>query len=354
MRFQLSGGYRAQLGRWWARLKEVCRLEEFVLLGFLILGVLVAKSAGAGLNFSRGLNTYSMFLIKFAGYTFAIIKPLMLASERWGVGKQSRLIPLPARGEHSTHKMLRTEVELVRGGILLTATLTVYTNIKVRLPILASRLYDGAFLTADRWLLGEHMHRHLVEMVASSRLMTGILDLAYTQIHLPFVLLVACLWVYERAELLRVLLLAYSFNYILGILISVQLPSYGLFYFTPEHYAFLDHLTSGRYQWSLIRDFEQNRRLFESVGIVRTKPFSGITAFPSLHVAHMTLVTGVGWKFSRWLGAAFVVFSVVGTVATVALGWHYVVDGLAGCALGGFTMASAVWSVKRQSEFIDI
>jgi membrane-associated phospholipid phosphatase len=232
----------------------------------------------------------------------------------------------------------------------MTAALTVYTNIKVRLPLLADRLYDEAFLAADRWMFGQHMHEYLVEWVASSLVVTGVLDILYVNNHLFFVFLVFILWAYEKARLLRILLFSYSISYILGIIISVQFPSYGLFYFVPENYAFLDHLTSGSYQAGLLQDFEQNRRFFESTGLVRTEPYNGITAFPSLHVAHMVIVTLVGWKFSRRLGIFCVCFSLVGTLSTIALGWHYVMDGLAGCALGVFTTESTYWWVTQKHE----
>lgn len=331
--------------------KRNFRLEELILLIFLILGVLIARSANAGLDLARPFHAYGLYLIKYAAYTFIIIKPLSLANERWGLGSKSGLVPLPNRREHSKVRMLKMEVELVRGGLLLAATLSVYTNIKMRLPILADRLYDDVFLAADRLLLGEHFHETLVGFVSSSRAITGILDLAYAGTNLIFVICLGILWLHSEIRKVRVLLLSYCFCYILGIIISVEFPSYGLFFFEPEHYEFLDQFNSDRYQWGLKRDFEANRRLYESDGIVRTMPFSGITAFPSLHVAHMTIVTMVGWRHHRYLGWGFLAFSIVGTISTVALGWHYAVDGIAGIALGVFTTASLFrWVERNQLE----
>lgn len=327
------------------------RIEELVLLIFLVLGVLIARSAGAGLDLARPFRTYGVYLIKYTGYTFIIIKPLSLANERWSLSSKSVLVPLPDRQTHSKIPMLKTEVELVRGGLLMTATLAVYTNIKTRLPILADRLYDSAFLAADRLLLGDHFHETIVGFVSSSRAITGILDLAYANTNLILVICLGVLWLHSETRKIRVLLLSYCFSYILGIIISVEFPSYGLFFFEPENYEFLEQFNSERYQWGLKRDFEANRRLYESDGIVRTIPFSGITAFPSLHVAHMTIVTMVGWRHHRYLGLAFLAFSILGTIATVALGWHYAVDGIAGCALGVFTTESLFrWVGREQRE----
>jgi len=56
---------------------------------------------------------------------------------------------------------------------------------------------------------------------------------------------------------------------------------------------------------------------------------SGISAFPSLHVAIATLNAIYLWRFGgllRWLGAAFLVVIQLGAVQ---LGWHYGIDGYA-------------------------
>jgi hypothetical protein len=67
--------------------------------------------------------------------------------------------------------------------------------------------------------------------------------------------------------------------------------------------------------------------------------FGGVSAMPSMHVAFAVLVALVAWARSRALGALALAFAVTIQVGSVALGWHYAVDGYAGALV-----ALASWS----------
>lgn len=56
---------------------------------------------------------------------------------------------------------------------------------------------------------------------------------------------------------------------------------------------------------------------------------SGISAFPSLHVAMATLVALAACKVNRWAGIAGVAWAGLIFASSIHLGWHYAVDGLA-------------------------
>lgn len=56
-------------------------------------------------------------------------------------------------------------------------------------------------------------------------------------------------------------------------------------------------------------------------------PGTGISAFPSLHVASATLIALLAWQCHRVLAAAGVAFSAAILLLSVYLGWHYAVDG---------------------------
>ena len=65
---------------------------------------------------------------------------------------------------------------------------------------------------------------------------------------------------------------------------------------------------------------------------------SGISAFPSMHVAVPALLAFAAWGRSRLLSLLLGVFAMIILLSSVALGWHYAVDGYAS-VLG----AGAIW-----------
>ena len=64
----------------------------------------------------------------------------------------------------------------------------------------------------------------------------------------------------------------------------------------------------------------------------------GISAMPSVHVASGVLVALFGFRISRVLGTALSLVAVFTFISSVALGWHYALDGYVGAIAGG-----AVW-----------
>ena len=55
--------------------------------------------------------------------------------------------------------------------------------------------------------------------------------------------------------------------------------------------------------------------------------FSGISAFPSMHVSLATIFMLTGWRISKFIGILFTCFFLLTLMGSVYLGWHYAVDG---------------------------
>jgi hypothetical protein len=74
---------------------------------------------------------------------------------------------------------------------------------------------------------------------------------------------------------------------------------------------------------------------------------TGISAFPSIHVAIATLYVLFGWQFGRLARIGSVLFLIAIVIGSVHLGWHYPFDGYAGIA-GAAAIYLAVGWVQRR------
>lgn len=64
------------------------------------------------------------------------------------------------------------------------------------------------------------------------------------------------------------------------------------------------------------------------------RPFTGISAMPSLHVAQATLVACFAWRSTQWsIRLAGLAYLALVQVGSVVLGWHYAIDGYVAIAL---------------------
>ena len=75
---------------------------------------------------------------------------------------------------------------------------------------------------------------------------------------------------------------------------------------------------------------------------------TGISAMPSVHIAQATLVALIAWTSRWWFFRALgLLFLIVLQLSTVALGWHYAIDGyVAACLTWIFWRLSAPSGTK--------
>jgi hypothetical protein len=154
------------------------------------------------------------------------------------------------------------------------------------------------------------------------------------------VLLLALMVMAWRAET-RVLLAFVLTWIVLGTVVAIVVPSAGPPYFATltgrnDYAGLLTHLEHAGGAPLIAPQIQRNLwRIYESGGVATA---SGISAFPSMHVAVPALLTFASWGRSRVLSLMLGGFTIVIFISSVALGWHYAVDGYAG-VLG----AGAIW-----------
>ena len=60
---------------------------------------------------------------------------------------------------------------------------------------------------------------------------------------------------------------------------------------------------------------------------------SGISAMPSMHNSFAVLMALSMYAVKRWLGILFIVHAIFIYIGSIALGWHYALDGIVSAPL---------------------
>ena len=214
-----------------------------------------------------------------------------------------------------------------------------YRNLKAVVPLLRpDELFDRPLAELDRELFAGHDPAALLHAVPGMDVWTHVLSTAYVAfiVFLPLSLGIAVVFA-SRLDASLFYATALSLNWILGAGSYLLLPSLGPIYFEPSAFADLPHSEVTRLQTMLL----EQRVDFLRDPVASTP--QAIAAFASLHVS-MSLTAaitaqlmGLGRRLRRglwiWVG--------VTTVGTIYLGWHYVLDDVAGVVITVLALALA-------------
>ena len=106
----------------------------------------------------------------------------------------------------------------------------------------------------------------------------------------------------------------------------------------PCYFEKITHSEQNPYQdlISKLQEYNLTKRLWavqNQIGLWNAKlnnkwlPFGGISAMPSIHVAMSVLFAIVGFHINRFIGLVFIIYVLLIQIGSVALGWHYAIDG---------------------------
>lgn len=226
----------------------------------------------------------------------------------------------------------------VPAGFLLILALVLsngaFTSIKNMLTDITPFRWDETLADAGRWLHGGHDAWRLLQPLLGHHAVTRALQYIYLGGWLAMLcgMVTAAAFSQRLAFLRRRFFLTYMFCWvILGNVLAGVFMSAGPVYFgqvTGDHQRFADLLnylsfSDGMAQSST--DLQAGLWKLHQAG--RAELGSGISAFPSLHVAMATLCALTCCKLNRWAGAAAIAFLAVIMASSVGLAWHYAVDG---------------------------
>jgi hypothetical protein len=236
-------------------------------------------------------------------------------------------------------------LEFAVAMIVVNATIMVFVNLKQFIPALNERLYDSPLWRLDAWLhFGVDPAVTATELAARCGVLPW-LDRAYllfypAQVAVPLLFLVAK----PLRPLRGRFFFAFCLLWMTGGLMYVVWPTLGPVYYRASRFVWLDQAPYAQYlQDLLMKDYVRFRA---DPSYYTVKLYQGVAALPSLHVGVLALfaiAAGCWWTLAvvLWLLTA------VTFIGSLALGWHYAIDGYAGVLL-----AALAWVVAR--HVIDI
>jgi hypothetical protein len=229
--------------------------------------------------------------------------------------------------------------------------------LKDEIPALHPFSWDRTFMAWGKWLSFGDMPWRLLHPIVGYPPVTTALSIVY---EAWFPAMFACFaWqaFASRGTAVRAqYLLAFAFCWFLGgnVLATV---------FSSAGPCFYGHLVPGpdpyADQMAYLRAASQHWPVL-SVGIQDALwtayktghgQISGISAMPSMHVTIAVLMALLGWRVNRRAGMLFTIFAVLIFVGSIALAWHYAVDGLAGIVLAVTFWLAAGCLAKRWSAW---
>lgn len=232
-------------------------------------------------------------------------------------------------------------------AIIVVFSLTSYACAwpKLMIPVLNSRLWDEALIRFDTALcFGINPNEFLLTVFEGApRFVSWILDHHYALFVSSQGLATAWFLTDPRPRRRVAFGACVTLLWLLGTLSYLILPALGPVYvfegFLPRINAIFP-LSAGA-QMALLKNYE-NVQLMIAGETVKIVPYMGIAAMPSLHVAaHFFLFLWARFVNSP-LRHLLLAMSTLTLIASVATGWHYLVDGLAGLVLAAVVFALAV------------
>jgi len=300
-----------------------------IALGTVLAGLMATHAAGVPF---RDPDHVAALYLALVGCSVAMLVGLDIAI-RAGLRTPGRT---PSRAEMRTVRRERWSPAraLAVGSALVGfyVTYLAYRNLKAIVPLLRpGDLFDRQLADLDRSLFDGNDPAALLHSILGVGIPTQVLSTAYAAfiVFLPLSLAVALVFFRDvRSGLFYAT--ALSINWVLGAVSYFLLPSLGPIYFAPAAFAELPHSEVTRLQGLLL-----DQRV-EFVSHPTTATPQSIAAFASLHIS-MSLTAalaahllGLGRRLRIGLWSWFALT----TLATIYLGWHYVLDDVGGLLIG--------------------
>ena len=245
-----------------------------------------------------------------------------------------------------------------RGVIVVTcllgfyATYLSYRNLKSFLPFVNGDVHDPWLLDSDRWLFFGNDPATLMHDLLGTGISAEILSIAYLAFltFVPVSLGFALIWSSRIAAGVWYVT-ALTIVWMLGVLSYYLVPSLGPIYAEPALFVSLPATGVSELQETLLE--HRTAVLADPKG---TDAVQSIAGFASLHIAVVFTAALIAQLSGapRVLRIALWTFLGLTALATVYFGWHYVLDDVAGLAIGAIATYTAASLVGFRRHPLDL
>ena len=209
-----------------------------------------------------------------------------------------------------------------------------FTSVKNMLPDLSPFVWDPPLAKLDAALHGGIDPWRLLQPVMGHHLVTRIVQFCYTGgwmfVLCAMPVLVACAPQLQPIRL-RFFLTYFAAWIVLGNVMAGVFMSAGPVYYghvTGDEQRFAPLMAYHAFSEGLAHSsYDLQRQLWDIYASNQIAVGTGISAFPSMHLAIATLALLVSLRLNRWAVAAASMFLVIIMAGSVHLAWHYAVDG---------------------------
>jgi hypothetical protein len=212
-----------------------------------------------------------------------------------------------------------------------------YRNLKSFLPFATDANHDQALLELDRDLAFGNDPATLMHDVLGTSIAPHVLSFVYVfyLLFVPLSLGVAVVW-QRRLHGGLWYVAAMNFGWVLGTISYYVLPALGPVYAAPELYATLPDTGVSALQAALLD--HRGEILADPHG---AEGVQSIAAFSSLHIAIVVVAAVIAQLLGvrRAIRVGLWTFLGLTFLATIYFGWHYIVDDIAGAAIGLIAVA---------------
>jgi hypothetical protein len=200
------------------------------------------------------------------------------------------------------------------------------------MPMIRDGSWDATFAQMDEALTLGQDPAVLLHQLLGRGIAAEVMSFVYIAwlVFIPISLAAALVWTRDVRRGMWYIT-AVSIDWVLGVALYYAFPTVGPVYAEPENYARLADTPNSRLAAMML-----DERAEVLADPWTTSAVQNIAAFASLHVAITVTAVIIAWRvgLSRWVRQGLLLFLGLTVLATVYLGWHYLVDAFGGFVVG--------------------